>query len=164
MIRIGLPSASGWNAILVQGSASRVPGRGGSRANGCHPPTVVCVLCSVLSTLTGGPSSATLGPFFALYAVAFPAKAAYSDVATKQYRTAQGPRLHRGKNQRAWPTLEVLTTVFMFGMAPTCIFSTIQANTSEATTLVTASAVLGSALLLTVIAGTQAAPHWAAST
>ncbi|MGX1507973.1 UNVERIFIED_CONTAM: hypothetical protein RKD43_006598 [Streptomyces graminofaciens] len=47
------------------------------------------------------------------------------------------------------------------GMTMSCIPSTIQKSASAGSTRVTASAVFGTALLFTMLAGTPAAPRWA---
>ncbi|MFB7374882.1 helix-turn-helix domain-containing protein [Streptomyces sp. NPDC056222] len=124
-------------------------------------PALPCVLCSLITTLTGGPSAAVLGPFFAVYAAAFVGRAAFSDANPRQHTLDQGPRPFSRERRSAWLGLELLIALFMVSMTLSGIPSTIQENTSEATTLVAASAVLGTALLLTILAGTLAAPNWA---
>jgi hypothetical protein len=124
-------------------------------------PALACFLCSLITSTVQGPSAAVLGPFFTVYAVAFLGRAAFSDANPRQHTANHGPRPSPRENRSTWPALELLVAAFMVGMTGACIPATIQENTTEATALVAASAVLGTALLLTMLAGTLSAPRWA---
>jgi transcriptional regulator with XRE-family HTH domain/energy-coupling factor transporter ATP-binding protein EcfA2 len=123
-------------------------------------PAFSCVLCSLITTLAAGPTAAVLGPFFFAYAVAFIGRAAFSDANPRQHTPDQRPCRYPRERRSAWLVLELLISVLMVSMTMICIPSTIQKGASAGTTHVTASAVFGTALLLTMLAGTLAAPRW----
>jgi drug/metabolite transporter (DMT)-like permease len=124
-------------------------------------PAFACLLCSLISLFALGPSSVVLGPFFFAYAVAFIGRSAFSDANPRQPTPDQRPRWFPRERRSAWLVLELLISLFMVSMTMICIPATIKEKSAAATTLAPASAVLGTALLLTMLAGTLAAPRWA---
>lgn len=124
-------------------------------------PALPCAVCSLITLLAGGPSAVLLGPVFALYAVAFIVRAAFSD-ANPKYHNPEQSRRWFPRQRRPWAGLEPYASMFMVFGALGCAPVLLQENTTDATGLVAASGVLAGALLLAIFAGTLATSRWAA--
>ncbi|MFJ5551863.1 hypothetical protein [Streptomyces sp. NPDC093225] len=118
------------------------------------------MLCCLITHYTGGPSTVVLGPVLGVYAVAFIGRAVLTDTNPGRHSPDRCHRWFRRRHGTGM-TMESLLSLPTVGVSLTCLPFTLEHDTSEATALVGTSAVLATALLLAMVAGTLAAPSWA---